>query len=124
MKYRDGADKVTAYVRGVEQNILPEDRARNGYIFRDNLFDLRSNGPVKRFMLLVWATPLICWGLFTCTSALNSVSSVASLATCFLVGVPAIAASLMAIWTAFFLRPRGRHYTRRQGLRKHSRTSG
>ena len=102
-------------MRSLQQNITWEDGLRNGPIFREQMFDLRSNGTVKRIGLILWALPLLCLALSTCVSVVSNDSVALALATCVLIGLPALGASAAAIWTACFLRPRTGH----NHLRRH-----
>ena len=107
--FNDGPENFAARIRSLQQNVLYEDRWRNGWIFRERMFDLRSNGTVKRIGLVLWAVLLLCLGLNTCVSLVPSGSLAIVLVTCLLVGLPALGASVAAIWTACFFRPRAPH---------------
>ena len=114
--FNDGPENFAANIRSLQQNILWEDRLRNSQAFYNGLFDLRSNGPVKRVGLVLWAAPLVIFGLGTCFSVLSSHrSTILALAICVVLGIPAITASAAAIWTACFLQPP------RSGSNQHSR---
>jgi hypothetical protein len=118
--FNDGPENFAERVRNLQRNTTWEDRQRyalaSAYFYRQT-FDLRSNGKVKRVGLVLWAVPLLCFGLSACVSVVSYSSLALAVATCIFVGLPALAASGMAIWTACFLRPPAprNHLRRHQG---------
>jgi hypothetical protein len=115
--FNDGPENFAERVRSLQRNTTWEDRKRHALAadyFYNQTFDLRSNGRVKRVGLVLWAVPLLCVGLAACVSVFDSRSLALALATCVFVALPVLAASGVAIWTAFFLRPRApRNHLRR-----------
>jgi hypothetical protein len=108
--FNDGPENFAERMRSLQRNITFEDSQRNARVFYDQMFDLRCNGTVKRIGLLLWAVPLLCLGLSSAVSALSSGSAL-GLILGVILGVPSLGASVVAIWTAFFLRPpRRRRY--------------
>jgi hypothetical protein len=100
----DGPENFAERIRSLQQNVTWQDSQRNAPIFYNQLFDLRSNGGVKRVGLILWALPLLVLGMSACASALSHGSFVLAVATCLLLGAPSFVASAAAIWTACFLR--------------------
>jgi hypothetical protein len=106
--FNDGPENFADRIRSLQQNVTFADFQRNRWLFYGQMFDLRCNGTVKRIGLVLWAVLLLCFGVSACASALSNGSLALALATCVLLGLPTLGASLAALWTAFFLRPRTR----------------
>ena len=112
--FNDGPENFAANIRSLQQNILWEDRWRNSRVFYNNLFDLRSNGTIKRIGLILWAMLLILPAISLCSVALSS-SSFLALASFVLIGIPCLLAAVAGLWTACFLHPQrhGTHFHHR-----------
>jgi hypothetical protein len=106
--FNDGPENFAERVRCLQRNTTWEDRRRQAlaadYFYRQT-FDLRSNGKVKRVGLVLWAVPLLFSGLGACVLVVSNGSLALALATCVFIGLPVLAASGVAIWTACFLHP-------------------
>ena len=109
--FNDGPENFAANIRSLQQNILAEDRWRNSWVFYNNLFDLRSNGTIKRIGLILWAVLLILPAVTLCSVALSS-GSFQALASFALIGIPSLLAAVAGLWTACFLHPprHGTHF--------------